>query len=264
MRAIASLTPHSAETMDEQELQSRLSRIATSWDLVLRAHDECGDAATAARNRLMERYQGAAYRYLLAALGDPDASDDLFQEFALRFARGDFRNADPGRGRFRQFVKTALINLVRDYRRKGRRAVRSLEAMQLDPAASDEPHDVEDQRLAESWRADLLARAWTDLQGVEQRTGRLYYSALRLKSENPGLSSAELAARLTAQLQKESPWSDVALRKLVQRAREEFARLLVEEVARGLEEPTREELETELMALGLHTYCRPALERRRS
>ena len=40
---------------------------------------------------------GAAYRYLLGAVHDPDAADDLCQDFAVRFLRGDFRRADPGR-----------------------------------------------------------------------------------------------------------------------------------------------------------------------
>lgn len=248
--------------MDEEAIQSRLSRISTSWELIQRAHLALGDAATIARARLMERYHGAAYRYLLATLGDADAADEVFQEFALRLARGDFRNADPGRGRFRQFVKTALINLVRDYQRKRRRVGRSLEAIHLEPLASDASHEIEDEdeRLVQSWRAELLSRAWVALQTVEARTGRPYYRVLRMKSENPTLSSPELAERLSVELQKKPPWNDVALRKLLQRAREEFARLLVEEVAQGLEGPSPEELETELLELGLHAYCRPALK----
>ena len=249
--------------MDEEELQSRLSRIATSWDLIRRAHVEDQDAA-ATRHRLMDRYCGAAYRYLLAALRDPDAADDMFQEFALRFARGDFRNADPGRGRFRQFLKTALINLVRDYRRKGRRASgRSLQDLAWAPAVPGSPDDADERQLLESWRNELLAQAWAALRSVENQTRRPYYTLLRLKAEEPDLSSAEMAARLTAQLRPEAPWSETALRKLLQRAREEFAELLVRQVHHSLEDPGLEELEAELVELGLHAYCRAALERRR-
>ena len=42
---------------------------------------------------LFPGYQGAAYRYLTAAVGDPDVAAELFQEFAVRFLRGDFRRA---------------------------------------------------------------------------------------------------------------------------------------------------------------------------
>ena len=60
---------------------------------------------------------------MLAALKDADAADEVFQEFALRLVRGDFRRADPQRGRFRDFVKTALINMVINYRKKKGRGV---------------------------------------------------------------------------------------------------------------------------------------------
>jgi DNA-directed RNA polymerase specialized sigma24 family protein len=249
--------------VDEEELQSRLSRIATSWDLVRRAHGDSLDGATVARHQLMERYHGAAYRYLLAALRDPDAAAEMFQEFALRFARGDFRNADPGRGRFRQFLKTVLINLVRDYRRKGRRAGLSLNDLKLEPVSPDAPDDAEERRLLESWRSELLARTWVAMQDFQRRTGRPYYALLRLKSENPALSSPELAAQLADQLRPDRPWNDAALRKLLQRAREEFAELLVQEISYSLEDPSSEELEAELVELGLHAYCRPALNRRK-
>jgi DNA-directed RNA polymerase specialized sigma24 family protein len=46
---------------------------------------------------------------------DPEVADDLAQEFALRFLRGDFQRADPERGRCRDYLKRALINLVHDY-----------------------------------------------------------------------------------------------------------------------------------------------------
>ena len=63
----------------------------------------------------MQRYCGSVYRYLLGALRNGDAAIELFQEFAMRFVRGDFHRASPTRGRFRDYVKTALINLVTDH-----------------------------------------------------------------------------------------------------------------------------------------------------
>ena len=63
---------------------------------------------------LVLRYGGAVHRYLLASLRDVDAADELAQEFALRFLRGDFKNADPGKGRFRDFLKRAVYRLMVD------------------------------------------------------------------------------------------------------------------------------------------------------
>ena len=87
--------------MERESPDERLSRISTMWSLVFQAHAGKVDAAASAQNVLMQRYGGAIHRYLLGALRDADAAADLAQEFALRFVRGDFRRANPERGRFR-------------------------------------------------------------------------------------------------------------------------------------------------------------------
>src|SRR5262245_3862711 len=87
--------------------EHRLSQISTAWSLLKKEHQLAVTAEAKARAALIERYQTAAYRYLLAATRDADVADDLFQEFALRLVRGDFHRADGRRGRFRDYVKSA-------------------------------------------------------------------------------------------------------------------------------------------------------------
>jgi len=217
-----------------------------------------------ARRQLMERYQGAAYRYLLGALRDPDAADELFQEFALRLARGDFRRADPHRGRFRQFLKVALMNLVREYRKRRHRAGVPLDDLKWQPAEDPAAECEEDQRWLATWREHLLERAWEALREEESRTGRPYHTLLRFRSEHEEASSADLAAHLNATLGPKEPWTEVATRKLLQRARGEFADLLVREVKDSMECHTPDELEAELIELELHSYCRARDIRKRS
>ena len=65
--------------------------------------------------------------YLGRALGDPEAADEVFQEFALRLLRGDLRRADPERGRFRDLVKTAVFHLIVDHRRRQQARPRPLD-----------------------------------------------------------------------------------------------------------------------------------------
>src|SRR5690349_5073543 len=91
----------------------RLSRITTMWTMLGRAHG-AGTAARDAQELLMERYYGAVYKYLRRSLGNDDAAEDLFQEFALRFVRGDFRRIDPAKGRFRNYLRTVLVHLIDD------------------------------------------------------------------------------------------------------------------------------------------------------
>lgn len=50
-------------------------------------------------------------------------------------------------------------------------------------------------------------------------------------------------------------------RKALQRAREKFADLLLEDLSTSLLQPTQEELAQELIDLRLYEYCRPTLEK---
>src|SRR5213080_1066670 len=114
---------------------ARLSGISTMWTVLRQAHGGPPDAATAAKQLLLERYGGAVRAYLLGLLRDPHAADDLTQEFALTLVRGGFKGADPQRGRFRDYVRAALAHLVSHHRQRQRRQPRQL------PADGPEPPD---------------------------------------------------------------------------------------------------------------------------
>jgi RNA polymerase sigma-70 factor (ECF subfamily) len=249
--------------MDDQDRQSRLSQIETAWTLVVRAHGEADDIAAEAQRALMERYLGAVYRYLLGAVRDEDIAHELIQEFAIRFLRGGFRRADPERGRFRNLVKAALINLVNDHynRETRRRSTQSTTEMLPDVAIA--PADGSDQQFLDSWREELIARAWDALQEVEQTRSQPFYTLLKMHSEHPELRSGELAARYSAQAGLMTPMTDSAARKTLQRAREKLTDLILDEVGHSLEGASLDEIEQELIDIGLIQYCRAALDRRR-
>ena len=78
--------------------------------------------------------------------------------------------------------------------------------------------------------------------------------------QHPGLTAADLAKALNADLKPDKPLSDALVRKTLQLAREKFADLLVEEVACSLGDHMVEQLEQELIDLGLIGYCRDALD----
>src|SRR4051812_88927 len=97
------------------EVVHRLSQIHTRWSLVFEAHQDPGDQARRAQQALVQRYGTAIYRYILGAVRDPDVAQDLAQDFALRLVSGDFHKADPGKGRFRDLLKTSLYRMIIDY-----------------------------------------------------------------------------------------------------------------------------------------------------
>jgi RNA polymerase sigma-70 factor (ECF subfamily) len=234
----------------------RLSRISTQWTLIRRAHQGVSSAVTAAQHELMQRYCGAAYRYLLGALRDQDTAEELFQEFALRFVRGDFQAASPDRGRFRDYVKTALIHLVTDHHRRRQAAPGPLPDQYAAPRDSEDQLHEADAPFIPSWREELINHAWKTLAAMQST----YHAVLLLHVENPDLSSAAIAERLGAEQGR--PMTAGNLRVTLHRARERYADLLVEEVARSLGAPTGEELVEELRQLGLLELCDSAVKRR--
>jgi RNA polymerase sigma-70 factor (ECF subfamily) len=246
--------------MNEQDLEQHLSHIATQWSVLYQAHKGDETEAARARQLLMQRYCGAVYRYLLRAVRDPSVAEDLTQEFALRFIQGRFGQADPSQGRFRNYVKGALFRLVQDHHRsraKGPRAV----PLEHDAPVPD-PHEAEaDLEFRESWRLELLSRAWRALQKVQEETGQPFHDVLRLRVDQPDLSSGQMAEALAVRLSR--PLTAANVRQLLHRARERFADLLLEDVQQSLEGAPLDQVEEELAELNLLKYCQDTLARRR-
>jgi len=247
--------------MNSHDSHRRLSRISTLWSLINQAHHEAGDEVGAAQRQLLRRYDGAIRRYLLGALRDADAAEDLYQDFACRFLRGDLRRADPERGRFRDYVKGVLFHQIADYHSKRQRLPRQMAPEHPDPSVSCEPDADSERAFLTTWRDELLARTWTALAAADQANNQSFHAVLRFRADHPELRSHEMAEPLSGLLGK--PLNAASVRKILERARVRFADLLLDEIAQTLTNPTPDNLEEELIDLNLLEHCRPALERRR-
>ena len=228
----------------------------TIWERVSKGCGE-GDAAQQARKELLVRYHEVVQRYFRAQIRDPYAADELYSNFALKLMQSDrlIRNADPGRGRFRHYLKAALRHMVIDYyRRKAG-----------DPISPIDPDGIEgegrDPVLDPIVCRELLDKAWAALQAHDRATGQHHYPVLRCQSDNPELRSPQLADQLTARLGK--TYTREGVRQALRRARAKFAELLLQEAERWLESPTLDELEAELAEMQLLQYCARALKERR-
>jgi len=243
--------------VDDDKADAHLSQMTTVWTMVFQASsgkpDQVGDAVS----QLMRQYAGAVHRYLLKILRDPDIAAELDQEFALRFLRGDFRNCDPSRGRFRDYVKRALQNLVNDYYRR-RRPTASMDALFSEPSTENSEPPQFEVEFIESWKKDLLERAWRVLLELEKTTGLPYYTVLRLRVDYPDLRSHKLAEKLSSALGRTVTAG--AFRQAVQRARSKYVNFLISEVRASLRDPTPEDVEEELGDLGLLEFCRSYLK----
>ncbi|QDT11231.1 RNA polymerase sigma factor [Planctomycetes bacterium K23_9] len=232
--------------------EGRLSQIQTNWTEVFGSCNEQPSVASQAQRDLLVRYAGPVYRYLRGAVRDPDVADDLAQEFAFRIVRGDFRNANPGRGRFRDFIKRALRNLVTDYFRKQNKRPASLSPQMAQIADASSP--VVNDDFDHVWRKELLSQTWNAMDEADQASGTCYALVLRERAQNPAFNSSDLAVKISDQLSREvnAAWA----RQTLRRARVRFAELLRKEVAKTLGVVSDENVDGELGELGLLKYTR--------
>ena len=245
--------------MEYVEHDSRLSQMTTHWTSVLEAHGDTPGEVNSAVSRLMCRYSGAVHRYFLKAVKNPAEAEDLDQDFAIRFLRGDFRRCDPKRGRFRDYVKRAVQNMISDHFRR-KKLIQSRNMPIVEPAALDPALSRFDEEFVASWRNDLLDRAWIALADLEKATGQPYHTVLRFRVDHPELPSdqaAEQLSRVVGQLLTAG-----AVRQTVMRARRKFVDFLIAEVQDSMDHPNQDDLEEELGDLKILEYCRPYLKRR--
>jgi RNA polymerase sigma factor (sigma-70 family) len=245
--------------MEHVEPEPRLSQMSTHWTAVLDAHSGTPDQISPAVSQLMCRYSGAVHRYFLKAVKDPADAEELDQEFAIRFLRGDFRRCDPARGRFRDYVKRAVQNMISDHFRR-KKTSRARSAAMLEPAITDPGLSRFDQEFVTSWRVDLLDRSWHALAELEKTSGQPYHTVLRFRVDHPELPSVKAAEHLSRLVGR--PLTGGAVRQAVQRSRRKFVDFLIAEVLESLDRPSQDELEEELGDLDLLQYCRPYLKRR--
>ena len=163
----------------------RLSGLRTHWSILLQGQGESAEAV-AAKQQLLERYMKAVRRYLIGALRDIEVADELSQEFAVRFMRGDLHRADPTRGRFRDFVKGVLFHLIADHYRGQKRTPAGLPDGSLPDFQAIDPSD-NDKQFVESWRSEVLNLAhWTALQQHRRRNRSVVLHRVAAPCETAG------------------------------------------------------------------------------
>jgi DNA-directed RNA polymerase specialized sigma24 family protein len=243
--------------MDPAALNDHLSRLGTCWNVLKQANGASSQKREVARAWFVERYEAVVKRYLAKAVGN-EAAEDLTQEFAARFLQGRYANADAGRGRFRDYLKTCLFALVADFRKQQARRKTQQPAEGWDPV---DPHAADDDHASwnQTWRGSLIERALDHLEREEQRDQKQLYTVFKFRLDHPELRSVQAAEKLSVRLGRTV--SDVWFRKRLMASRTRFAALLLETVAESLDNPTLDQVKEELADLELLSYCGPILDR---
>jgi RNA polymerase sigma-70 factor (ECF subfamily) len=215
-----------------------LDQIETDWSLVYEpAH-------------LVARYARPIQRYLCALIKNEHDAEEVAQDFLLWVSQHGLPRASQDRGRFRDYLKKIVRNVALNFLNR-RQPSHSDHGLLSVPAAAEPRHP--DQEWVEQWRHCLLQRAWRRLERHQHRSpDNLFHTVLRLCARHPGEDSKTLAERASQLSGK--PLRPDAFRKQVSRARLKFAEFLVQEIAETLDRPAPEDVEQELIDLGLMVY----------
>jgi RNA polymerase sigma-70 factor (ECF subfamily) len=201
--------------------------------------------------RFVFRYGNAIRGYLNAILRDPADAEEVLHELILSLLRRGGASTWPGKGRFRDYLKTAARNAaITHLRKRSRRPVAAELEIQADPSTSQESAD---RLLTSEWQRCVLGRVWRELEAHERRApGNLCFTVLQIVTEFPEEDSPSQARIATERAGR--ALTAEAFRKQVSRARLKMAELILLEVGGSIASPTADEVEGELRELGLWTF----------
>lgn len=212
----------------------------------MRARDGAAGSRIALET-LCRTYRAPVLAYVRGHVHAPGSAEDLTQAFFMRFLEREWHAAaDPGRGRFRTFLLTALKRFLVDADAEARAQKRGgryrFESLDEDGAPPVTAHGAPEQNFDRAWAAAVLDAAWTRLRGEAERAGKreLFERLSEFLVEAPDESDY---TRVAAALGLRRNTLAVAVHRLRRRLRE----LVREELAETVDGP--EALEQELRAL---------------
>lgn len=224
----------------------------THWSRVLRAGDPTDREGRDALERLCRDYWYPLYAFARRQGLDREEASDLVQGFLADFIeRLDLAKADPSRGRFRSFLKTACAHFLshtRDHdraaKRGGGRSPVSIDLQDAEGRYTNEPsHDLTAERLFERrWALVLLGHVLTRLEAEASRGGNSdLFAHLRPLLEGDDLEESY------RQIGESLQMSEGSVKVAVHRFRSRYRQLLREEVARTVADPA--EIDAEIADL---------------
>ena len=220
----------------------------TQWSVVLGAGDSNPELARDALAALCRAYWPPLYAYARRRGHSVHDAQDLTQAFFARLLeQGWVRRADPGKGRFRSFLLTAMSRFlanewdrIRTQKRGGDPFLAPLqfESAELHHRGGPVDHRTPEQAFERSWALTLVAQVLVKLETAERGDDRAeLFEALKpcLTGTSETQPYAELSQRLNV--------SEAALRVAVHRLRQRYRELLRAEVANTVLGPNDVEAE---------------------
>lgn len=226
----------------------------THWSLVLAAGGSRSSESRHALDELCRLYWPPVYSFVRSSGHDAEAALDLTQGFFARLLeKGDLKQADRARGRFRSFLLASVKHFVanewdraRAQRRGGGKTLASLDIEDaearygLSLAVPQTPETIYEKQ----WALALLERAMTRLEEQMARSKHApHFNRLKpfLTREGGDASYRDLA--------RELGMSEPSIKVAIHRMRRRFGALLRYEVSHTLDDPSPAGVDDELRYL---------------
>jgi len=224
----------------------------TMWFMVKGAANTASPQAQESLESLCRAYWEPIYAFIRRTGKSPHDAEDLTQRFFMHLMKDNrLRHAKPEKGRFRYFLQRSIKNfLVDDWRRKPA-PERNGRLIEVDAEQGENRYQLEraDQLDPEKifqrvWARKVMELAMVRLK-AEYEASRMEALFDHLHSLLPGnepiCSRAEAAQRLDM--------TSNALDTAFYRIKKRYKELLRHEIADTLDEPTKKDVENELVAL---------------
>ena len=226
----------------------------TRWTVVRRAVGSDEAMARQALSVLCEGYWYPIYAFIRRSGKSPHDAEDLTQGFFARLLEKEMlATADPAKGKLRTFLLSCVRNFLADEhdrasaQKRGAALLSSFDAVQAEERYAIEPIDnvTPDRLFQRRWALALLEQTLETIAAEYAAEGKAeLFAALR-----PFLGFGKGAAKSYEELVTELGVPIGTLKNHVFRMRERWRKLLLDQVAATLDEPTEEEVRAELSEL---------------
>jgi RNA polymerase sigma factor (sigma-70 family) len=231
---------------------------STHWSRVVAAGGAGGPKARESLAALCNAYWYPLYAYIRRRGYSTEQAQDLTQDFFTRILeKGLFAEADPGRGRFRSFLRTVCSHYLTNRRataktlkRGGGRPAISIDAAGAEGRYARElAHELTPERIFDrTWALTLLGRVFSQLRREYEDAGRAEtFEALQvfLTDGTRAASHASTAQKLGI--------TEGAVRVAVHRLRRRYGDILRREIAATLDDPAQIDDEIQGLFTALET-----------
>jgi RNA polymerase sigma factor (sigma-70 family) len=226
----------------------------TQWTMVRQVQDEDGDKAAQALAMLCEAYWYPIYVFIRRSGIKPHDAEDLSQGFFARLlSNNSLASADPAKGKLRTFLLACLRNYLGDERdrataqKRGAALLSSFDAVLAEELYREEALDdlSPDRLFQRRWALSVLESSMELLAQEFELSGK-------------GEIFAELKPFLGFGAKPEKGYDEISralgipvgtLKNQVHRLRERWCAILFEQVGMTLEDPTPENIKSELQEL---------------